>query len=243
MPEINEFQNSNTAPLDERRIWQYFRTGWQTFKQYPLGFMGFSLIIWLVKLSPIFLLKETYLIGLLLGIASYPLYVGDYIVSAKLLQKQPCAFVDFFSGFHFYRPLIIFGFILGLIGAIDYFFPAHLTLRLVGKLIFIAVTVLYLFTPLIIVDRRLGFLPAMEFSRRMVQRQLFTFLIFNFLGFLIIVPGIIALMIGIRAPLSPVIALPIAAAAILAILVAAPVFACAVTAAYADLFGLQSKEY
>ena len=36
--------------LDERRIGQYFRIGWQTFNLYPLGFMGFWLLTLLVKL-------------------------------------------------------------------------------------------------------------------------------------------------------------------------------------------------
>jgi hypothetical protein len=44
MLEVNAFRKPNTAPLDERRIRQYFRTGWQTFKQYPLGFIAYSLI-------------------------------------------------------------------------------------------------------------------------------------------------------------------------------------------------------
>ncbi|MFI5331914.1 MAG: hypothetical protein ACHQ2F_12915 [Desulfobaccales bacterium] len=49
--------------------------------------------------------------------------------------------------------------------------------------------------------------------------------------------------IGIRAALSGVAKLAIVAGAGIALLVAAPVFSWAVTAAYADLFGFQSKEY
>jgi hypothetical protein len=241
--ETAEFQADYCAPLDERRLGQYFRTGWQTFIQYPLGFMVFTLITLLVKLSPIYLFKMPYPIGLLLWIAIYPLYVGDYLVSAKLLQKQPVAFVDFFSGFHYYRPLLIYGLILGLIGGIGYLIPTHLTLSLAGKLIHMAFTILYLFTPLIIADRRTGFWQALELSRQNVQRQFLGILIFVLLGYLLVLPGAIAFMIGVRASLSLVAALPLVGGASLAILVAGPVFACATAAAYADLFGLQSKEY
>jgi hypothetical protein len=243
-------QSPYAGPIDEGRIGQYFQTGWRIFKQYPLGFMGFTLIIWLVKLCPTFFLKKQYLIGLFLGIAIYPLHLGDYIVTAKLLQKQSCKFSNFFSGFHYYKSLIIFAAIVGLIGWLPYLLQQHLAIRLLGKLLSMAFFVIYLFTPIIIVDRRIGFWQAMELSRRFVQHQLFAMLVFLFFGFLILIAGVIPLggVLLLARPAVPsaiseiLVTLPLIFCAI-PMLIAWPVVSAATTAAYADLFGLQSKEY
>ncbi|MCX5893244.1 MAG: hypothetical protein NTW80_09800, partial [Deltaproteobacteria bacterium] len=168
---VNEFRKPNTAVFDGKRIKQCFRTGWQAFKLYPVGFIAFNVIILLTIACQILLENKLGFIGSLLGLPVCPLPMGDYIVSAKLLQKQPCVFADFFSGFHYYQPLIIVGFILQLVHQLHYFFEGNSALLLVWTMIYIAINIFYLFTPLLIIDRRLDFWPAMERSRRMVHLQ------------------------------------------------------------------------
>ncbi|MCL4501679.1 MAG: hypothetical protein M1438_07455 [Deltaproteobacteria bacterium] len=161
-------------------------------------------------------------IGFLFESFFYPFFAGGYIVSAKLLQKQGSVFSDFFLGFQ-YWPLFIFGFIMGLLDSIGYLFHGSPVFEVVWETMTIVINIFYIFTPIIIFDRRLRLWPAMELSRRMVQRQPSMIFIFVFWGFLIIITGILALGVGI--------------------LVALPVVSGATTAAYADLFGLQSKRY
>jgi hypothetical protein len=238
-----ESKNLDPAPLDEKIIGQYFRTGWQTFQRYPLGFILFCLLTLAIKLGIIILSKKTYLTGWLLGCALYPVYVGDYLVAAQLLQGRPRRFVDFFSGCRHYWPLLIFGLILGTINLVPYFLWFSKWLSLLAKLASLIFIITYLFTPLLIVERRLKFFQAMQISRQAVQPQAFAFLIFIFYGFLLLLPGSVALFMGMRAALARTTALMMISGAGLVFLVALPVLACAVTAAYADLFGFQSNEY
>jgi hypothetical protein len=216
-------KDPSTGPLFEVPIRQYFRTGWDTFLQYPMGFAGFSLIIILLFTMFLILQKKVPIIGFLFEAAISPLQVGIYIVSAKLLQRQTCLFSDFFSGFHYFKPLIIFGLIYGILGVIGDSLRSHAIPSLLVHLASLAYGVVFLFTPMLIADRRLSLWEAMELSLKTVRRRPFKILGFVFLGGLLVVAGAIALGIGV--------------------LVTLPLFSAAITAAYADIFGLQSKEY
>jgi hypothetical protein len=222
-PQGNGVKDPSTGPLFEVNIGQYFRTGWDTFLQYPLGFAGFSLII--IILFGIFLIlqKKVPIIGFLFQASISPLQVGIYIVSAKLLQRQSCPFSDFFSGFHYFKPLIIFGLIYGVLGAMGDLLQHYLLLSIMFHLISLVYGLVFLFTPLLVVDRRLSLWEAMELSLKTVGRRVWKLLGFVFLGGLLVVAGFIALGVGV--------------------LVTLPLFSAAITAAYADIFGLQSKDY
>jgi hypothetical protein len=221
--EVYPLKDPASGPLFEVPIREYLRTGWQTFRRYPAAFIGFSLIIILAMAVLVTVQRKLPLIGSLLAAAMTPLYAGIYIVSAKLLQRQTCTFSDFFSGFHYFQPLVIFGLIFGILGWIGHLFLHHLWLLLLLALVSLALRLLLIFTPFLIIDRRLGLREAMELSLRTVPRRWPQFLGLAFLGGLLMVGGVIALGIGV--------------------LVTFPWFLCALTAAYADLFGLQSKEY
>ena len=92
---INQFRKPNTAPLDGRRIWQYFRTGWQTFKQYPLGFIAYSLIMLLLIASQIFLEQKLGFVGSLLGYPSIP-FLWGIILSVPSYFRNNLAFLPIF---------------------------------------------------------------------------------------------------------------------------------------------------
>lgn len=221
-PVATEVKDPSSGPLFEVRISQYFKTGWQIFLQYPAGFIGFTLIFMMGTGFLMVLQTRLHLLGYLLTAVLSPLHVGLYIVAARLLQRQPCRIGDFFAGFHYLQPLIIFGLIYGIVGGLETV-AQQLVWRLLCSLISVGFGVLFLFTSLLIVDRRLGVWQAMDLSLHTVQRRWPQFLGFILLGALLIVTGVIALGVGV--------------------LVTLPWFSCAITAAYADLFGLQSQEY
>ncbi len=194
-----------TPPLP---LGEYLKKGWELFKRYPGGFIGFVLVYLLIQIA----LSIIPIVGrVAIFVVSVPLFMGNFIVSAKLLQGRTPQFGDFFLGFRFFVPLLLTALVGGL-------------LILVGLLLLIIpgiyLGVSYLFAKILVVDRRLDFWPALELSRRSVQPIWFSMFGFALLLALVNLLGFIALGVGF--------------------LVTFPVSGCAVTAAYADIFGLQS---
>jgi uncharacterized membrane protein len=189
----------------------YLKTGWGLFMQYPGGFVAFCLL----NLAMQMVCKAMPILGPAVSLAvSTPLLMGNFVVSAKLLQGQRPEFRDFFTGFQYYVPLLLLSLVAGLfigIGAILLIIPG----------IYLAIA--YLFASYLVVDRRMDFWPAMELSRLTVTPRWFGYFALLLLLALLNVAGAIALVVGL--------------------LVTIPLSFCTVTAAYADLFGLQSKEY
>ncbi len=189
----------------------YFKTGWGLFKQYPGGFVGFCLLNLLIQ----GLLNSIGYVGAVGSIViTSPLFMGNFIVSAKLLQGKTPEFRDFFAGFQYVLPLLLLSLIAGLFIGIG-------TLLLIIPGVYLAVA--YLFASYLVVDRRLDFWPAMELSRRTINPRWFGFFAFVLLVALLNLAGAVALGVGL--------------------LVTIPLSFCTVTAAYADIFGFQSKEY
>jgi hypothetical protein len=196
------------APLP---LEHYFKTGWGLFKQYPIGFVGFCLLNFAIQLT--LSLVPPLAVALSLVIST-PLFMGNFIVSAKLLQGQTPALRDFFLGFHYVLPLLLLSLVAGIFIGIG-------TLLLVVPGVYLAVA--YLFAAVLVVDRRLDFWGAMEMSRRRVTPRWFGYFAFALLLSLLNLAG--ALLLG------------------LGLLVTIPVSFCTLTVAYADLFGLEAKEY
>ena len=188
----------------------YFKTGWGLFRQYPTGFIGFCLLNLLLQA----LLNSLSYVGAVASIAvTSPLFMGNFIVSAKLLQGQTPEFRDFFAGFNYFLPLLLLSLVAGLFIGIG-------TLLLIIPGIYLAVA--YLFASYLVVDRGMDFWPAMELSRHTVNPRWFGFFAFMILLLLLNLAGALALGVGL--------------------LVSIPLSFCATSAAYAEIFGLQPKE-
>jgi len=148
------------------------------------------------------------------AVISTPLFMGNFIVSAKLLQGQAPEFRDFFAGFQYLLPLLLLSVVAGLFIGIG-------TLLLIIPGVYLAVA--YMFASYLVVDRRLDFWPAMELSRLTINPRWFGF--FAFMLLLILLNLLGALLLGVG------------------LLVTIPLSFCVVTVAFAEIFGLQSKEY
>jgi uncharacterized membrane protein len=186
----------------------YLKTGWGLFIQYPGGFVGFCLLYLLIQAA----LHSIPYVGTVASFAvSTPLLMGNFIVSAKLLQGQTPEFRDFFQGFQYFLPLLLLSAVAGLFIGIG-------TLLLIIPGLYLIVA--YMFASYLVVDRRLDFWPAMELSRRTINPRWFGYFAFVLLVVLVNLAGAVALGVGL--------------------LVTIPLSFCAVTAAYADLFGFQS---
>ena len=187
---------------------KYLKEGWELFKLYPGGFAGFALLLAFINVLLHYLPWLGGPISLAIG---GPLGAGFYVVCAKLMQRRTPEFQDFFTGFKFFVPLLLVSVVSGLLIVVGLIF-----LILPG----IFLMVCYLFPTFIVIDQRLDFWPAMELSRKTVQKQWFGYLVFLLLLILVNLVGALLLGVGL--------------------LVSIPVSACAVAAAYADIFGLQS---
>ena len=128
-----------------------------------------------------------------------------------MLQGHSPQFGDFFLGFWFFFPLLLTALVGGLLTGGGWLF-----LIIPGVYLMVG----YLFAASLVVDRRLDFWPALELSRPTVNPIWFGMFGFFLLLVLVNLLGVIALGVGL--------------------LISLPVSSCAVTAAYADLFGLQS---
>jgi len=191
-----------------RPLGDYIKTGWEIFKQYPGGFIVFSLINVAIHLA----LRGVPLLGWLASVVvSTALIMGNFIVSAKLLQRQSPGWRDFFAGFNFFLPLLV----VSLVASV--FISLGMLLLIIPGL-YLAVG--YLFASCLVIDRRLDFWSAMELSRRTVNPLWFSF--FAFMLLLVVVNLAGALLMGVG------------------LLVTIPLTFGAMTAAFADLFGFQS---
>ena len=240
-------KDPSTGPLFEVRIGVYIEKGWHTFLQYPAGFVGFILILALINIFLLLISSRTGipLLWYLLAVLLEPLLAGIYVVSAKLLQRQTCAFTDFFTGLHYFQPLLIFGLIICLIAMGDKLFGHYRLVSFLFDLASLAFTLAFLFTPMLVIDRHLRLWEAMGLSLRTVQRRWWSFLGLIFLlGLFLLVIGLS--MSSIVALVAGVFKFELAGFTTLLVIfvkLTTPIYYIAFTAAYADLFGFQSKEY
>jgi len=163
----------------------YVKTGWDLFKQYPGGFVGFCLLYLLIQAA----LNSIPYVGAVAAFAvSTPLLMGNFIVSAKLLHGQTPEFRDFFAGFQYFLPLLLLSLVAGLFIGIG-------TILLIIPGLYLLVA--YMFASYLVVDRGLDFWPAMELSRRTVNPRWFGYFAFALLVVLLNLAGAIALGVGL----------------------------------------------
>jgi hypothetical protein len=178
--------------ITEVKSGDYFRTGWEIFKKFPVGFAGYFIFTAVIT----FVLKFIPIIGPLTAfIIAIPLNAGFFVVSAKLLNNQVPEFADFFSGLKLFQQLALLGVASSIIIIIGFFF-------LIVPGIYLLVS--YAFAIMLVIDRGLEFWPAMETSRRSVQTNWFKIFGFLLLLFLLNLGGVLALGLGllVTAPLS-----------------------------------------
>ena len=224
---LHRLKDPLEGPLYEVRIKAYLQQGWELFKQQAVFFVAFFLLMlliqgvarWLPQVGPL----ATFVIAA-------PLSVGPMMVALKLMREQEVKFPDFFGGFQYFLPLLLMslvGAVIVLIGALPLLglgflaggLAGMILMSLLAGLVITAVLTCYLFAPLLIVERRLDFWPAMEMSRKTVQRRLVE--VFAFIALLSLINLAGALLLGVG------------------LIITVPWTWCTLTAAYADIFGLE----
>ncbi len=200
-----------TIPDYHIRTGYYLKAGWELFKQNLVGFVGFTVVVMLIFVA---LSKLPGLGQVLLAVVATPLWGGFIVVTFKTLQQQPTEVNDFGKGFSYFLPLCLYGILSGVIISVGFFL-----LILPG----IYFSVGYLFPAWLIIDRKLDFWPAMELSRKTVQKRFFEVFGFCLILLLINFGGLLLLGLGF--------------------LVTMPYTVCVLTIAYQDIFGIRSTSW
>jgi hypothetical protein len=170
-------------PAPPLPLGNYIKGGWELFKKYPGGFVGFFLAFILMHL----VLRFIPIIGwLAAGVLSPVLMAGPFIVSAKLIQEQTPEFRDFFAGFNFFLPLLLTGLLTGVLVGLGF-----ILLIVPGVYLLVG----YVFASYLVVDRRLDFWQAMELSRTTVNRIWFS--VFGLILLLLLINLGGALLLGL----------------------------------------------
>lgn len=195
-------------------IEQYFSRGWEIFKQYPGGFIGYLILTFVISIFASMLPAPFGNRGEgargIINIVLNPIFsAGFYIVALQIAKNRPKDFSDFFSGFNKFVQIFLeylVGSILTAIGFALFFIPG----------IYLAVA--YGFSTIFVIEKKLNFWSALEASRKLITQKWFSFLGFFLLLALLNLVGLLLLGIGL--------------------LVTIPLSSCIILAAFEDIVGL-----
>ncbi|WP_020528020.1 hypothetical protein [Flexithrix dorotheae] len=169
----------------EVRTGFYISRAFEVFQRNAGGFIGFALVTLAINIGLSFLP----IIGnFATTIVNAPLAIGWAIVTSKILREEPFEFGDFFKGFDLFSPLALGGFISGVLIGIG------LILLLIPG-IYLAVG--YMWVSFIIYYGKQEFWPAMEFSRKIISKNWFSFLGLGVVILLLNAAGAIVFGIGL----------------------------------------------
>ncbi len=166
-------------------IGQYFGEGWELFKQYGGGFIGFIFVSFAINLVLAFI-PVLGQIGSV--VIAGPLNAGFFIVAFKIAKNRQYTFGDFFRGFDNFLQLFLTNLVMGifvLLGMVLLVIPG----------IYLAIA--YAFAIALVVEKRLEFWDALETSRKIITKQWFSFFGLFFLIGLLNLAGVIALGVGV----------------------------------------------
>jgi hypothetical protein len=170
------------------KIGEWLASGWILFKKDAGLSIAFAVLAGICYL----LLSSIPFASLLI---LYPIMAGFIIVALMTFSNKSVGFKNYLWGFRHFIPLLVFSIISTIVIVIGLFL-------LVIPGIYLAVA--YLFTPYLIVDENIDFWPAMEISRKKVNKHWFGLFAFSMVIILLNLAGCLPLFLGlfITIPLS-----------------------------------------
>lgn len=177
----NELQNIIDRGY-EFKFNQYIRDGFDLFSKNVGGFVGFYVLVFAISLFSSLILSG---VG---NIIQPVLLAGAFIVANEIIQGRTPDFSKFFQGFNHFLQLILFSIVSSIFIVVGF-------ILLIVPGMYLAIS--YQFASMIIVFLGYDFWPAMEFSRKIITKQWWSFFGFMIVLALINVAGLIALGVGI----------------------------------------------
>lgn len=186
---------AQAGPLD---ISSCYERSWALLKENFWPLVGVTALVWLAQFfligmtglawvaHPGLISSRSYVV---ISLFSGVFYGGLYHYYLLKIRGQPAGIGDAFAGFtRAFAPLMLAGVMVYLLTSVGL-----LLLVLPGIYLMIA----YLFTYLLIIDRKLGFWTAMEVSRRVITKQWWRVLGLALLGCIFGILGLAVLVIGV----------------------------------------------
>jgi len=182
------------------KISDWLSGGWKIFKKDAATSIVFAVLAGICYI----LLSRIPFAGLLIW---YPIIAGFIIVSIMSLRNKTTEFKNYLWGFRHFFPLLVFTIVSTI------FIFIGLLLLIVPGIYF---TVAYLFAPYLIVEKNIDFWPAMEISRKKVNKHWFGMFAFSIVIILLNIIGCLPFFVGL--------------------FITIPLTTCIITVAYKDVF-------
>lgn len=196
---VEDFENLINRDY-QIKISNWFSSGWEIFKKNAGVSIAFAVLAGIVYI----LLSTIPLAGLLVW---YPVIAGFIIASLISLKNQSVEFKNYLWGFRHFLPLLVFT-------VVSTIFISIGVLLLIVPGIYLSVA--YIFAPWLIVDKNIDFWPAMEISRKKVNKHWFGLFSFSIVIILLNIIGCLPFLVGL--------------------FITIPLSTCIITAAYKDIF-------
>jgi uncharacterized membrane protein len=177
---VNDFEDliNRDYQIDIRK---WLGNGWEIFKANAGPSIAFAVLAGICYA----VLLQIPFAGLLI---MYPLMAGFIIISLMFYQNKTAEFKNYFGGFRHFLPLLLFTIVSTLfitIGMILLIIPG------------IYLSIAYVFAPFLIIEKNIDFWPAMEISRKKVNKHFFGMLSFSVVIIVINMVGCIPAFLGL----------------------------------------------
>lgn len=163
-----------------------FREGWEMFKSAPLQSMGYGAFVLFLQVAFALYINELAFVFSLFLAA--PLYCGFFLVANRISRKEEIRYADFFSGFHYYVPLLL----VWLVGQVLAGFGLFLFI-LPGIYLMVG----YMFAVLIALFGGFDFWNSLEYSRKIIHIKWWKFFLLFLLLLLLNIIGGLLFMVGL----------------------------------------------
>jgi len=201
---VNDFEDLINSDY-QIKISSWFSSGWEIFKKNAGVSIAFAVVAGILYL----LLRSIPFAGLLVW---YPIIAGFIIVSLLSFRNQTIEFKNYLWGFRHFFPLLVFTIVSTI-----FIFIGFLLLIVPG----IYLSVAYLFAPCLIVEKNIDFWPAMEISRKKVNKHWFGMFGFSIVIIILNIIGCLPFFVGL--------------------FITIPLSTCIITVAYKDIF-MENKQ-
>ncbi len=178
---IDDFQDMLDQDY-EIAISNWISTGWQIFKKNAALSIAFAVVAGITISLLTSIIPGS---GLLV---QFPVLAGFIVASLLFFKNENAEFKDYLCGFRHFLPLLVFTIVSTI-----FIFIGFLLLIVPG----IYLSIAYLFAPFLIVDKNIDFWPAMELSRKMINKHFPGMFGFAVVVSLIVLAGCIPVFLGL----------------------------------------------
>ncbi|MFC4874488.1 hypothetical protein [Negadavirga shengliensis] len=163
-----------------------FLRGWEIFKAVPIYSVAYTLLI--LSIQFLFVIYAPDFVFVFSVFLAGPMFAGFYLVANKVSQHEEVIYPDYFKGFAYYIPIIlvwVVGQLLTVVGILLLVIPG------------IYLIIGYMFAILMNLFGGLDFWNSLEYSRKLIHKRWWKFLVFGLLIALLNIIGAFIFVFGL----------------------------------------------